>query len=70
MVESERQPLEYGNTCGVDTNALVLPAKKVKSDAHELESRKKRRKLSSKQRKRLQKVVEAKERKAKVGHSI
>ena len=49
-----------------DTNALVLPAKRKRSRQDEDGEAPKKKKLSSSQRKRLQKIVEAKERKAKV----
>lgn len=55
--------------CPLDSNVPVLPSKKVKLaedyDSHGL----KRKKLSAKQRKRLLKVVEVKEKKAKVCNS-
>ena len=49
-----------------DTNAPVLPSKKAKLNEDEETCTVKRRKLNAKQRKRLLKVVEAKEKKAKV----
>ena len=66
--------LEYGQSGNDakaftdDTNALVLPAKRKKCQDSEKppKSRPKRRKLSSRQRKRLEKIVEGKEKKCKV----
>ena len=51
---------------GADSNALVLPSKRKKTDGNTTEPAPKRKKLSAKQKKRLQKIVEAKERKAQV----
>ncbi len=67
QTEQQRQ---YEGACEGDTNAFILPEKKARLDLSEIESTQKRKKLSSKQRKRLQKIVEAKERKAKVSYSI
>ena len=74
--------LEYGQSSNDakaftdDTNALVLPAKRTKCQDSEkpTKSQPKRRKLSNRQRKRLEKIVEGKEKKCKVcsaslGHS-
>ena len=49
-----------------DSNALVLPSKRKKTDQSDGEPAPKRKKLSSKQKKRLMKVLEAKEKKAQV----
>lgn len=49
-----------------DTNSLVLPGTKRSTSGADEESIPKRKKLSSKQRKRLQKIVDSKEMKAKV----
>ena len=49
-----------------DSNALVLPSKRKKRDVSDSEPAQKRKRLSTKQRKRLQKIIEAKERKAQV----
>ena len=53
----------------LDTNAQVLPSKKAKLNEDSDNHPAKRKKLSAKQRKRLLKVVEAKEKKAKVRYS-
>ena len=53
----------------LDSNLPVLPCKKAKVDEGSGEHAAKRKKLNAKQRKRLLKVVEAKQKKAKVGHS-
>lgn len=53
-----------------DSNVLVLSAKRKKVDTDNVEPAPKRRKLSVKQRKRLQKIVEAKEKKAQVCFQI
>lgn len=55
-----------GTSAAGDSNALVLPSKRKKTDASETKPASKRKKLSAKQKKRLQKIVEAKERKAQV----
>ena len=55
-----------GPTAADDSNALVLPCKRKKTDASTTKPTPKRKKLSTKQKKRLQKIVEAKERKAQV----
>lgn len=53
-----------------DTNVQVLPSKRAKSREEEEDcTTYKRKRLSSRQRKRLLKVIEVKERKAKVGAS-
>lgn len=49
-----------------DSNALVLPSKRKKTRTDDVEPAPKRKKLSTRQKKRLQKIVEAKERKAQV----
>ena len=49
-----------------DSNALVIPSKRKKTRDDDAEPAPKRKKLSSKQKKRLQKIIEAKERKAQV----
>ncbi len=49
-----------------DTNSLVLPCRKRVSSGADEECIPKRKKLSSKHRKRLQKIVESREKKAKV----
>ena len=54
---------EYAEAGEEDPNAFVLPSKRRKVEHSETEKRKK---LSSKQRKRLQKIVEAKEKKTEV----
>lgn len=53
-----------------DTNSLVLPSRKRVSSGADEECIPKRKKLSSKHRKRLQKIVESREKKAKVGFQI
>ncbi len=60
------QEVRYGDACDWDTNALVLPKKRAKLEPAEAINAHKKKKLSTKQRKRLQKIVEAKEMKAKV----
>lgn len=49
-----------------DSNVLVLPARRKRSVEEGEENTSKRKRLSTKQRKRLMKVLEAKEKKAKV----
>ena len=49
-----------------DSNALVLPSKRKRTGSGDTEQAPKRKKLSTRQKKRLQKIVEAKERKAQV----
>lgn len=49
-----------------DSNAFVLPSKRKKTRTEDVEAAPKRKKLSTRQKKRLQKIVEAKERKAQV----
>ena len=49
-----------------DSNALILPSKRKKIKTEDADPAPKRKKLSSKQKKRLQKIVEAKQRKAQV----
>ncbi len=49
-----------------DSNSLVLPGTKRVNSNTDKESLPKRKKLSHRQRKRLQKIVESKEKKAKV----
>lgn len=49
-----------------DSNAFILPSKRKKSDVSHVESAPKRKKLSSKQKKRLQRILEAKEKKVQV----
>lgn len=49
-----------------DSNALVLPSKRKKARTEDVEEAPKRKKLSTRQKKRLQKIIEAKERKAQV----
>ena len=61
---------QFGGESEGDTNVFALPEKKAKLDPLETKSVKKRKKLSSKERKRLQKIVEAKERKAKVNTDL
>ena len=54
-----------------DTNALVLPAKrKVQGSEKTTKSQPKRRKLNSRQRKRLEKIVETKEKKSRVRAAV
>lgn len=60
------QRTQYGGVTEWDTNVHVLPEKKAKTDLSEARSVHNKKKMSSKQRRRLQKIVEAKERKAKV----
>ena len=50
-----------------DTNALVLPARSRKRVESEQDAAPKRKRLSTKQRKRLTKILEVREKKAKVG---
>lgn len=66
------EEVEYGCNAAADddTNALVLPSKRKKTNKDGDGEVAKKKKLSSAQRKRLQKVVEAKERKAKVSCSL
>ena len=56
------------NACsnGLDTNVQVLPPKRPKLSDEDDTGTSKRKRLNSKQRKRLLKVVEAKEKKVKV----
>ena len=49
-----------------DSNALVLPCKRKKIRTDDVEPVPRRKKLSTRQKKRLQKIVEAKERKEQV----
>lgn len=56
---------EACQTPSEDTNALVLPSRPAKPPREAEDGAPKRRRLSSKQRKRLMKVLEAKEKKAK-----
>ena len=54
-----------------DTNALVLPVKrKCQGSEKRTISQPKRRKLNSRQRKRLEKIVEAKEKKSRVRAAV
>ena len=55
-----------GPSTAGDSNALVLPSKRKKTETSGTKPAPKRKKLSTKQKKRLQKIVEAKERKAQV----
>ena len=48
------------------SNALVLPSKRKKIRHDDVDPAPKRKKLSTRQKKRLQKIIEAKERKAQV----
>lgn len=67
MVELGSSATEYVVGTRVnDSNVLVLPSKRKVADSSEFERAPKRKKLSGKQRKRLQKVVEAKEKRARV----
>lgn len=67
VVELGSSATEYDVGTRVDdSNVLVLPSKRKIADSSEFERAPKRKKLSGKQRKRLQKVVEAKEKRAKV----
>lgn len=49
-----------------DSNALILPCKRKKIRTDDVEPAPRRKKLSTRQKKRLQKIVEAKERKERV----
>ena len=62
---SDLDALHYTNSVD-DSNALILPSKRKKTRTDVVEPAPKRKKLSTRQKKRLQKIVEAKERKAKV----
>lgn len=53
-----------------DTNTLILPSRKRPDLDADVECPPKRKRLSSKQRKRLQKIIESKERKARVSFPI
>ena len=55
-----------GHSAAGDSNALVIPSKRKETDTSGTKPAPKRKKLSTKQKKRLQKIVEAKERKAQV----
>lgn len=66
VVELESSATEYVGARVDDSNVLVLPSKRKVVDLSESERAPKRKKLSGKQRKRLQKVIEAKEKKARV----
>lgn len=60
-----------GRLKGVDeSNALVLPANKTKKKKASVTSVSTKRPLTKKQRKELQKVLERKEKKAQVRHSL
>lgn len=64
----------FGSSCAtceydLDSNIQVLPSRKARLSEDSDEHVVKRKKLNAKQRKRLLKVVEAKEKKAKVGYS-
>ena len=59
-------PSKVGPSTAGDSNVLVLPSKRKKTDASTTTPASKRKKLSSKQKKRLRKIVEAKERRAQV----
>ena len=61
---SDADALYYTGVGG--SNALVLPSKRKKTRTDDVEPAPKRKKLSTRQKKRLQKIVEAKERKAQV----
>lgn len=56
----------YGPSPGLDTNVEVLPPKRAKLNAEGAEGEVKRKRLNAKQKKRLLKVVQVKEKKAKV----
>lgn len=62
---SDLDALHYTNSAD-DSNALILPSKRKKTRTDVVEPAPKRKKLSTRQKKRLQKIVEAKERKTKV----
>ena len=66
VVELGSSATEYVATRVDDSNVLVVPSKRKIVDSSEFERAPKRKKLSGKQRKRLQKVVEAKEKRARV----
>ena len=55
-----------GTTHVQDTNTLVLPTRSIKPLTESEEKAPKRKKLSSKRRKRLMKILEVKEKKKKV----
>jgi hypothetical protein len=57
---------DVDNTGVGDSNALVLPYKRKKMRTDDVEPAPRRKKLSTRQKKRLQKIVEAKERKEQV----
>lgn len=61
---SDADALYYAGVGG--SNALVLPSKRKKIRTDDVEPAPKGKKLSTRQKKRLQKIVEAKERKAQV----
>ena len=65
-VEFGSPATDYVGACGDDSNVLVLPSKRKAPDSDEAERTLKRKKLSGKQRKRLLKVLETKEKKARV----
>lgn len=56
----------YHCAAGLDTNALVLPSKRKQTDAANGECAPKRKKLSVKQKKRLQRILETKKKKEQV----
>lgn len=64
------ESLKESGTPIVDTNQQILPPKRAKLGDEETCSTSKRKKLSSKQRKRLLKVIEVKEKKAKASTLI
>lgn len=57
---------EYEEMCEDSSNAFILPSKRKKIEFEASEEEPTRKKLSSKQKKRLQKIIETKEQKAKV----
>lgn len=73
-VQVELDESLLGSSCAtceyeLDSNMQVLPSKKARLSENSDEHVVKRKKLNAKQRKRLLKVVEAKEKRAKVGYS-
>ena len=56
----------YHCTTSHDSNALILPSKRKKADATKDESAPKRKKLSAKQKRRLQKILDTRKKKEQV----
>ena len=68
-LESVYVASKYEGTREDSSNAFILPSKRKKIEPEESEEEPARKKLSSKQKKRLQKIIETKEQKAKVSCS-